>query len=353
VGDGKGQRMSPVQASGGKGSGQGQGSGQGSKPGFSRPAQKPGAKKTAPKGKSSPRPPGAGGGKGKTGKSISAPEPSRFSPSTMAFIAVGIVVVIVLVIVVVKVAGGGSTTSSVGPPDTPATASVVSAVTGDTTSMANQVGVPSSVTAPKVAKNQPVLTLNGLPGVLAVLAKFCPYCAAERWSIVIALAPFGTWSGLYETTSSAWDTDPSTATFAFDHATFTSQYVTFVGKEVEGNDTTGPGTRKPLQQLTSQESGLWAKYSAFFGLSGEGFPFLDIGNQFFVTGPSFDPAVLAGLTQSDIAGKLTNPQDPVTQAIFGTVNYIRASVCSVTGQQPSSVCSQSGVKAAAHAMGLS
>jgi Domain of unknown function (DUF929) len=262
-------------------------------------------------------------------------------------------VVVILAIVVVKVAGGGSTTNSAAPTETKATASVVSSVTNATTDLLNQVGVPSSVSVPKVAKNQPVLTINGKPAVLFIGGLFCPYCAAERWAIVLGLSPWGTWSGLQETTSSPWDTDPSTATFAFNGAAFTSDTITFVSKEAQGNDTNGPGTRKPLETLTSQEQGLWSKYSAMFGLAGEGFPFLDIGNNVFVVSPSYDPAVLAGLTQAEIAAKLTNPQDPVTQAIFGTANYIRAGVCSVTGQKPSSVCSQSGVKAASHAMGLS
>jgi len=123
-------------------------------------------------------------------------------------------------------------------------------------------------------------------------------------------------------------------------------------RETESNDTTALGTRHAYQSLTPLESSLWSKYSSYFGLSGEGFPFLDIGNQVFVTGPSYDPAVLAGLTQAQIAQKLANPSDPVTQSIMGTVNYIRAGVCHVTGQLPSNVCTQSGVKAATKALGL-
>lgn len=352
--------MSAVQAGGGKGSGQKPGSTQG-KPGSS--GSKVGAQKTKPgtgsgagkpgSGKGRPPSGGQGAAKGRAGKTISAPPPSRFSPSTMAFVAVGIVVVIILVFVVVKVVGSGSTSSTAGPTETPASASVVSALTGATTDMLNKVGIPSSVQVPKVAKDQPVLTIDGKPGVLFIGGLFCPYCAAERWSIIIGLSPFGTFTGLQETTSSPWDTDPSTATFAFNGSHFTSDSITFVAREAESNDTTGVGTRKPLETLTSQESNLWSKYSTHFGLQGEGFPFLDIGNKVFVISPSYDPAVLAGLDQTTIARKLTDPNDPVTQAILGTANYIRAGVCSVTGQKPSEVCTQSGVVAAAHAMGLS
>jgi len=345
--------MSAVQASGGKGSGQGPGSASGKTGSGPKPQGKPGAKgaKAAAQGKPG-NPPGTGP-KGKSGKTISAQAPSRFSPSTMAFVAVGLVVVIILVFVVVKVTSGGTSSNTASPTESPASASVVSAVTTASTNLMNQVGAPSGVAAPKVTKNQAVLMVDGKPLVLFIGGLFCPYCAAERWAIVVALSPFGTWSGLQQTTSSPWDTDPATATFGFNGASFTSSYITFQPREAEGNDTTGLGTRQPLEQLTAQQSQLWSKYSAYFGLSGEGFPFLDIANQVFVVSPSYDPAVLAGLDQAEIAAKLTNPNDPVTQAIFGTANYIRAAVCSVTGQQPASACNQSGVTAAAKAMGLS
>ena len=73
----------------------------------------------------------------------------------------------------------------------------------------------------------------------------------------------------------------------------------------------------------------------------------------FIIGPSYDPTVLAGLTQAQIADALSNPTSPITQAIVGTANYISAGICSVTSQQPSSVCTMSGVTAASKALGLS
>ncbi|HYA68741.1 MAG TPA: DUF929 family protein, partial [Acidimicrobiales bacterium] len=269
--------------------------------------------------------------------------------------AVGVVVVIILGFVIFKVANGGTTSSAgIGPTETAIQSSVFTAVTTTPFSLANEVGVPSTdlVSPPKVVPNQPLLKIDGKPAVVFIGALFCPYCAAERWAIVIALSPFGTWSGLRETTSSPYDTDPSTATFAFDHATFTSDYITFVPREAETNDTTALGTRQKYQPLTAQESNLWTKYSSYFGQPA-GFPFLDIGNQVFVVTPSYDPQILAGLNQAQIAQKLSNSGDLVTEAIMGTVNYIRAGVCHITGQQPSNVCSQSGVHAAAKAMGLS
>ena len=58
-------------------------------------------------------------------------------------------------------------------------------------------------------------------------AEYCPYCAAERWALVMALSKFGTFTDLQGTTSSATDTNPSTPTFSFYGSTYTSKYLSF------------------------------------------------------------------------------------------------------------------------------
>jgi Domain of unknown function (DUF929) len=286
---------------------------------------------------------------------ISAPPPRRFSPSTLAFVSIGVVVVIVLVFVIVKVTGSNPPKSNgpvlIAAPVT-ASPSVVAQATGVSDTVSNTVGTGTGVTAPSVLKGQPALTSNGKPEMLFIGAEFCPFCAAERWAMVVALSRFGTWSGLEETTSSLWDSDPGTATFTFRNAKLTSQYVDFVSVEHETNDNMGSGTRKLFQPLTTAQANLWSKYSAKFGET-TGYPFVDFGNKAFVIGPSYDPAILAGLDQPEIAGKLTNPKDPVTQAIVGTANYLTAGICAETGNTPASVCSQSGVHKAAVSMKLS
>ncbi|HTZ09096.1 MAG TPA: DUF929 family protein [Acidimicrobiales bacterium] len=270
--------------------------------------------------------------------------------------AVGLVVVIVLVFVVVKIAGGNSKSApnSAAPVLTPAPASLVSEVTGVPSSVVNAVGTGSGVNPPTVVPGQPALTSGGHPEVLFIGAEFCPYCAAERWAMVNAFSRFGTWTGLNETTSSPWDTPPAISTFSFVDAKLSSPYVTFVPVEHESNDSDGLGTRKLLEALTTAQNRLWTEYSSKLGLGGTGYPFVDFGNKVFVTGPSYNPAtILAGLSQTEIAAKLSNASDPVTQAIVGTANYLTASVCSLTHGQPAAVCSAPGVKAAATALKLS
>lgn len=293
----------------------------------------------------------------------SAP-PRRFSPRVAAFAGVGVVAAVVIALVLVDVTSGGpggripvagQTTSpttignSLAPTVLPAPASVVDAVTGVTTLEANTVGIPptSAVAPPSVQTGQLSLEIDGKPAAIFIGGEFCPYCAAERWAIVMAFSRFGTFSGLSETTSSPWDTDPSTATFSFAGSSYTSPVLTLDTSEHEGNDTDGLGTRTVLQPLTDLESTVWQRYD-----NPEGFPFLDIGNSVFVMSPSYDPAVLAGLDQADIAGRLTDPNDPVTKAIVGTANYLTAAICSLIGSNSSSWCGQPAVTAAARAMGL-
>jgi hypothetical protein len=355
--------MSAVQAGGGKQSGQKSGTAAGGRPASgtkptssargAKPAPgRPGpATKTGGKG-------GGGGGKGNaprtSGYKPGAKPPSRFSPSTLAFAAVAVVVVIIVAFVIVKVTSKSpaSTTAQKGAPViTPAPASLLNKVTSVPTSVATAVGLPatSTVVPPTTKTGQSPLTISGKPGVVFVGAEFCPFCAAERWSMIMALSKFGTFSNLSETTSSPWDSYPSTPTFTFRGATYTSQYITFSASEHESNDTGPNGAgRVTLEPLTKVQSNLWAKYD-----NPEGFPFLDIGNKAFITTPSYLPSTLSGLDQADVAAKLKNPSDPVTQAIVGTSNYITAGICAVTGQKPASACSPPVVARAAHGMGLS
>jgi hypothetical protein len=305
----------------------------------------------------------SGGGRRRAGSSVPSGlgAPRRFTPSTMAFGTVGVVVAIVIALVAVSLTskgpGGGRQVhssppiNSLAPVSVPASPTVLAEVTGVTPAVANAVGLPSTTTVapPTVKTGQPPLTIRGLPGAVFIGGEFCPYCAAERWAIIMAFSRFGTFSGLSETMSSPWDVDPSTATFSFYGASYTSSVVTLDTVENESNDTDGLGTRTTLQPLTDLESSLWQRYD-----DPEGFPFLDIGNAIFVLSPSYDARVLAGLDQQDIAARLTNSNDPVTQAIVGTANYLTAAICSVVGPSASSTwCGEPAITKAATAMGLS
>ncbi len=318
-----------------------------------KPTQRSGAQRTGAQ-KAGQRP--GPQQKGRRNVPIQAAPPRRFNPTVLTIGAVGVVVVIVVALVIVKVTGSSYNPNAIAPVDSTASSTVVSAVTSVSPSVMDAVGVPSSqvVSTPSVAKGQSALKIGGKPGGFAVLAEFCPYCAAMRWPLAVALSQFGTFSGLKETTSTPWDVYPATPTLSFLGAKYTSNYINFQLVEEESNDTGPSGAgRHIITPLDAQQKQLWSKYSAHFGLTSTGFPFIDFGNKVFDTGPLYNPQNLAGLTQEEIASKLSNPKDPLSQVIVGSANYFTAAICSMTGNQPASVCSISAVTKAAHTLGIS
>ena len=347
------------------------------KPGTSKGGNTP--KPASAKGGNTPKPasakdqsrqqsrPVAGKGAGGAARN-GTPAPRGPSGALIAWGAVGLVIVVVAVLVIVKVTGGSNpaTGNGSGPiPVTAAPASVVHDVTSIPTSVFNTVGVtaPGSaqLTAPSVITGQPALSLGGhAPAVLYYGAEYCPFCAAERWAVVAALSRFGTWSGLQITGSSPTDYASNTHTFSFRTATLTSSYVTFQAVEACTNIADAANTScagyTTLQTPTKEQQAVLNKYAAppFVpgNTQGISFPYMDIDNKVVISGASYTPLILSGLSWQQIASGLSDPTNTVTQAIVATANYITAGVCAGTGQQPANVCSSAGVKAAAKALKL-
>jgi hypothetical protein len=281
------------------------------------------------------------------------------------WLAIGLVVVIVATLVIIKVASGGPATAGGSHAFSPVDATTFNQLTTVPATVFNSVGVTSSVapvTPPIKLKGQPALTAKNsagrtVPEVLYVGAEYCPYCAAQRWSTIIALSRFGTWSGLGNMASYAKDYDGNTPTFTFVRAAYKSQYVVFTGVEEYTNyiDAT-TNYYKVLQTPTQAEVKIIKKYDTpkyVTGLSssdGNPIPFMSFGNKFIVSGASYSPDTLISLTRSDIATGLTDATSPVTDAIIASANYQTASICSLTNNQPSNVCTSSGVMAAKTAM---
>ncbi|WP_375498382.1 DUF929 family protein [uncultured Jatrophihabitans sp.] len=250
-----------------------------------------------------------------------------------------VVVLVVAVLVVVKVATGAGDPKS-GKKATTATSTVITAVTSVPASALNTVGAGSVVTQPKAISGA-ALSANGLPQVLYIGAEYCPYCAAERWAVAVALSRFGTFTGLGQTASSPSDVYPSTATLTFHGASYTSKYLSFTGKEIQSNQVVN-GTYATLDTLTADEKALLTKYD-----SGGGIPFIDIGGNYMISGASYNPQVLQGNTHAEIAAALSDPSSPIAKGVDGTANAVTAAVCASTGNTPASVCTASGVVAAA------
>jgi hypothetical protein len=282
------------------------------------------------------------------------------------WLAIGLVVVVVATLVIIKVSsGGGGSNGSSGFSATDA--AMVTQLTKVPESVFDTVGVNSQVvqvSPPITLKGQPALTgttAGGaiVPQILYIGAEYCPFCAAQRWSTIIALSRFGKWSGLGNMTSAAKDTYPNTPTFTFVKAAYTSKYLTFKSVEEFTNQlAAGGNSYVPLQNPTSAEQKLILKYDSskyIPGLSSTGgnpIPFMTFGNKFLVSGSSYSPDALTGLARSAIATGLSDPSSPVTDAIITSANYQTAAICSLTKEQPSNVCTSTGVLAAAKAMKL-
>jgi hypothetical protein len=187
------------------------------------------------------------------------------------------------------------------------------------------------------------LTSGGKPQIVYVGAEYCPYCAAERWALTVALSRFGTFSGLSLIRSSSTDVYPNTPTVSFYRATFTSKYLAFHATEAQTVD------RAPLQPLTSLDKALMTKYDAPpyvpSGYSGS-YPFIDFGNRYVIAGASYDPALLADLTWGQIAADTASGSGPDGTAIDATANLITAALCKLTNNQPANVCTSHAVTSA-------
>jgi Domain of unknown function (DUF929) len=204
------------------------------------------------------------------------------------------------------------------------------------------------VTGKPIAIGGTALTLNGKPEMLYLGAEFCPFCAAERWAMIVALSRFGTFRGLATIRSAAAngagdpEPYPNTATWTFAKASYTSPYLAFTPVEQLTNiPDPSTGGYTTLETPTSAQLALVTKYDAPPNVpSGDNgaIPFIDFGNKYVIIGASYSPQVLAGLSWSQIADDLSNPNNPVAEGVDGTANYVTAAICAMTGNQPASAC---------------
>jgi hypothetical protein len=252
----------------------------------------------------------------------------------------GVVAIVVVVFVILSTGSPASTTNPLMP------ASVVSAVTSVSPTVSSTVGaggfsnpfeaVPSSTSR--------VTGGDAKPTVFYIGTDYCPYCAFERWSLVVALSRFGTFSGLHQTTSGSSEAIASLNninSFSFYGSSYSSQYLSFVG--VESSDRAG----NTLQTPTATEAAVADQ------LTGGSVPLVDIGSRYYAPGdPSltgtpegsqaqYAPQLLSGMTWQQVADSLSNAQSAQAQAIIGNANWLTAAFCKITTNSPSSVCSSS------------
>jgi hypothetical protein len=277
-------------------------------------------------------------------------------PALTALVPVGLVLAVIATMVVIKATGGSAAPSSSrlqagganqsGQTRTVALSSTVLADLAVPASTLDAVGSPSADGLPSAISGTSILKgQDGKPLVTYVGAEYCPYCAAERWALAVALSRFGSFANLSATHSASADVYPNTQTLSFYGSSYSSPFVDFQAVEEATNEVVN-GSYQALQTPTAAQGALMSKYD-----SAGSIPFLDIANKYVVTGASFSPQVLQGLSREQIAAQLSEPSSPVAQAIDGTANDITAAICNVTGNQPSSVSNSSTIAAIAKTLG--
>lgn len=176
------------------------------------------------------------------------------------------------------------------------------------------------------------LLFEDKPEVLYIGAEWCPYCAAERWALVVALSKFGSFTRLEYMLSATGDGNLST--FSFVNATYSSPYISFVSVEHEDRN------QKALQSVSPYELDLWDQYTS----STETIPFIYIDAQYYLTTSQFNPVTLSGLNWTQIGSQLNNPNSNVAKEIDGAANQLMGAICvslqSRNWPEPQSVCTQ-------------
>jgi len=257
--------------------------------------------------------------------------------ATSATVAVLVVVAIIVVVGVSskKTSSGGGNAVVAAP------SSVTNAISSAATSTLTSSTTPdfSTVSGPPTSISSSALKgSNGKPEVLYVGAEYCPYCAATRWPLTVALSRFGTFSNLKTTYSADNDSaGPHTPTLSYHGSSYTSQYVDFVS--VEHAD----GAGKDLEALTSEQNSL------FSSLGGGAYPFVDFGGKWMQKGSSYDPKLLSGMTPDSVAKAITGTTKQ-GKTIQAGADVFTAIICEIDGGQPSNVCTAPGVTRAESAI---
>jgi hypothetical protein len=249
----------------------------------------------------------------------------------LALGAVTAVVAIVATLVTLKLT---ATPAHLAASESVAPAAVTRQVTTVPAGMLAQAS-PGRVATPlrQVPAGGPPLTTDGKPAVVFVSEESCPFCAAERWSLAVALSHFGNWSQLGVTKSAATDIFPNTATLSFRTARYQSTQLTLRTTELADN------AGHPLQALSALDRQLIGRYDVppYVNSADQSgaVPFLDIGNRYVLAGAQYDPQVLAGLSAAQIAAQLRDPSSPVAQAIDGSAHVIITAINHVLHDQAS------------------
>ena len=196
-------------------------------------------------------------------------------------------------------------------------------------SVSNKIGA-GAVSNPPFKVNSSVLYNGTKPMIVYIGADYCPYCAITRWGLIVALQRFGNFSNLHYMASSPTDVYPSTPTFSFYNATYSSNYVSF-----EAVETTSRNNSQTLQVPTDFQNLLISTYDPRGGI-----PFVDFANLSIQNGAPTTPEVLQGYNWNETVANLTDVNSSMSETIVGMADVYTAEICRATNMTPQNVCSQ-------------
>lgn len=186
---------------------------------------------------------------------------------------------------------------------------------------------------------------HGKPVVLYIGAQFCPFCATERWALVLALSRFGEWSALRSMSSTPGQARyPGLASYDFMHASYRSTLIELQTREVADH------AGAPLQALTPRQTSVVNAYDPKGSI-----PFVLVAGRYGQVSSGYSPSLIVGLSFARIHALIyQQPGSVLSRAVTREANIISALICDDMGAQaqagarPAAACRLPGVRALMH-----
>lgn len=266
----------------------------------------------------------------------------------------GLVAVVLVLAVEIVAKAGGAGTKVAAPPNLTSyvnqavPASLVTTLKSASEDALTFTGTGTPILADSAKLSSASGPVKGLPTIYYQGADFCPYCATNRWPILLTLLRFGSVSGLRYMLSSPTDVYANTSTFTFASLRFTSPYVAFNEAETENRF-----DNVKLQTPDAANEAAWNRYNTtkYMGTGAGYIPFLDVANRYGWVGAPFVPTGLGSARWATVAKSLVTAAKTGTGAatfvnILHMANVYTAAVCASDGARPAAVCTAPGVVAA-------
>lgn len=186
---------------------------------------------------------------------------------------------------------------------------VINKITGTPTQPKNIVNTIDSF---KKDTSAVPLFINGKLDFLFVGGQFCPFCAMERWAVVMALQHYGNFSNLSPLVSA----EDNVPTYDFIGATYSSNLITFEPFEVWNN--VAPPNQQALESLPSQPQQIYNTYGT------GAIPFICIGGSVYRSGAGISLNVnqFAGASRSTITSQIASKSGPFYSQISTEANSL-------------------------------